>query len=207
MLKTYTITQKTKCGCEPRNPYARYDNLSKWCSKCGGTGEIVKEISLLDALVDLGVTNKHPALKIKKIRPDIDQDIPYPKYAHIKDSGIDLHASIDHPKHLLPGEYAIIPTGISIEMTDGYEAQIRPKSGLSFNNGVVGVLGTVDNGYTGELMCMLVNITKHSCYTICRGNKIAQMVIARVWHPTIQIEHGELSKTERGAGGFGSTGK
>lgn len=131
---------------------------------------------------------------------------PLPEYATQYSAGLDLRANIDSPIELKPLERLLIPTGLFIELHKGYEAQIRPRSGLAFKNGitVLNSPGTIDADYRGELKVLLINLSNTS-FIINDGERIAQMVIAKheqiIWEPVIQLE-----KSDRGAGGFGSTG-
>ena len=121
-------------------------------------------------------------------------------------AGCDLEAAVDAPMTLAPGERALVPTGLSIALPPGYEAQIRPRSGLAYKNGVT-VLnspGTIDADYRGEIKILLINLGQTS-FTIERGMRIAQMVIARHEQATWEACD-TLPETARGAGGFGSTG-
>lgn len=130
-----------------------------------------------------------------------------PAYATIASAGMDLHANIDEPLILGSLERSLVPTGIFIELPVGYEAQIRPRSGLATKHGitVINTPGTVDADFRGELRVSLVNLSKEP-FTIEPGERIAQMVIAK--HEHVEWEPVEvLSETERGAGGWGSTGK
>lgn len=141
-------------------------------------------------------------LKIKKTRPDAI--IPTRKKPG--DSGLDLHAMIDNGyEWILPGERLRIMTGIAIELPEGHEAHVRSRSGLT-SEGIVacGGLGTVDNGYRGEIGVTLFN---HSFdrFRVRHGDRVAQLVICPVALPEV-VEVEELSETERGADGFGSTG-
>ena len=130
-----------------------------------------------------------------------------PFYATEKSAGMDLKANITEPIVLRPLERAMIPTGIFIALPDGTEAQIRPRSGLAAKHGisVLNSPGTIDADYRGEIKVILVNLSNEP-FTIESGERIAQMIVARYeqieWQP---VE--ELGATERGAGGFGSTGK
>ncbi len=131
---------------------------------------------------------------------------PLPAYETIASAGLDLRASLDQPVTLNSLERKLIPTGLFIELPVGYEAQVRPRSGMSFKYGI-GVLnapGTIDADYRGEIKVILVNLSKDP-YTINDGERIAQMVIAQ--HEQAEwIEVETLNPSERGAGGFGSTG-
>lgn len=130
-----------------------------------------------------------------------------PEYATPLSAGMDLKANISEPFKLCPGERAIIPTGLFIELPEGYEAQVRPRSGLAAKYGVT-VLnspGTIDADYRGEIGVILVNLSKND-FIIQPGERIAQMVVAR--YERVEWEEvRELGSTEREQGGFGSTGK
>ena len=130
-----------------------------------------------------------------------------PSYATYASAGMDLKANLNSPIVLKTLERTLVPTGLFVELPVGYEAQIRPRSGLAFKNGVT-VLnspGTIDADYRGEAKVILVNLSKDE-FTIQDGERIAQMVIAK--HEQAEwIEVEELLETERGTGGFGSTGK
>ena len=130
-----------------------------------------------------------------------------PQYSTPLSAGMDLRANIDEPITLGPLERRLIPTGLFIALPEGYEAQIRPRSGLAFKNGitVLNTPGTIDADYRGEIGVILVNLSNQP-FTINDGDRICQMVIAR--HETAQfIEVETLDSTERGEGGFCHTGK
>lgn len=133
-------------------------------------------------------------------------DLPLPSYATEHAAGVDLPAAVEQPLELTPGDWAAVPTGLSIALPSGLEAQVRPRSGLAFRHAVT-VLnspGTIDADYRGEIKVLLINLGKES-FTITRGQRIAQMVIAR--HCQAQwMESDSLETTSRGSGGFGSTG-
>ena len=132
---------------------------------------------------------------------------PCPAYATPLSAGVDLKANLEAPMVLHPLERALIPTGLFIALPAGYEAQVRPRSGLAIKHGitVLNTPGTVDADYRGELKCILVNLSNEP-FTIEPGERIAQMVIAR--HEQVEWEPVDaLDETERGAGGFGSTGR
>jgi dUTP pyrophosphatase len=133
-------------------------------------------------------------------------DLPLPKYATAESAGLDLVAACDQDLSLLPGERAAIACGISIALPKGFEAQLRPRSGLALKHGitVLNTPGTIDSDYRGEIKAILVNLGKEA-FRVERGMKIAQLVIARHEHVTL-TEVGSLPETERGEGGFGSTG-
>jgi dUTP pyrophosphatase len=146
------------------------------------------------------------SVEIEVVRLAHGRDLQLPDYATASAAGADLLAAIDHDIELAPLERRIVPTGISIALPAGFEAQIRPRSGLAAKHGVTvaNAPGTVDADYRGEVGVILINLGKEP-FLITRGMRIAQMVIARharaVWR-----EVSELDRTARGAGGFGSTG-
>jgi dUTP pyrophosphatase len=129
-----------------------------------------------------------------------------PQYATAYSAGLDLEAAVDAPLTLKPGERTLVPTGLAIALPEGYEAQIRPRSGLAAKNGVT-VLnspGTIDADYRGEIKVILANLGTEA-FTVERGMRIAQMVIAAYTRAQWNVVE-TLDATERGAGGFGSTG-
>ncbi|MFD1135301.1 dUTP diphosphatase [Paenibacillus urinalis] len=135
------------------------------------------------------------------------EDIPLPMQMSELAAGFDLYAAVDSETVLKPGERALIPTGFAMAIPAGYEAQIRPRSGLAFKHGItcLNTPGTIDADYRGEVKVLLINLGNEP-FTIARGERIAQMVIQAV--PQVIIaEVSELSETVRGAGGFGHTGK
>ncbi|NLY25810.1 MAG: dUTP diphosphatase [Bacteroidales bacterium] len=132
---------------------------------------------------------------------------PLPEYATAYAAGMDLRANVDQPVVLKPLERSLVPTGIYIQLPEGYEAQIRPRSGLAIKHGIsiVNAPGTIDADYRGEIRVILVNLSKES-FTINDGERICQMVIAQ--HAHVQWERVDvLEETERGTGGFGHTGQ
>lgn len=136
------------------------------------------------------------------------QDLPLPSYQSPLAAGLDLMAAVpaDAPLTIAPGARALIPTGIAIALPQGYEAQVRPRSGLAVRHGltVLNAPGTVDADYRGEVQVLLVNHGTESV-AITRGMRIAQLVLAAVEHAQLR-EVASLTKTQRGSGGFGSTG-
>jgi dUTP pyrophosphatase len=130
-----------------------------------------------------------------------------PQYETIMSAGMDLRACLDVPVALLPMERAMIPTGLFIELPEGYEAQVRPRSGLAAKYGitVLNSPGTIDADYRGEIKIILINFSGER-FTINDGDRIAQMIIAR-HERAAWIEVAQLNETKRGAGGFGHTGK
>ena len=145
-------------------------------------------------------------IMIKFQRLDHASDLALPSYATEGAVGIDIAAAIDKPRCLQPGAIMAIPTGFAIELPTGYEAQIRPRSGLALKHGVTiaNAPGTIDSDYRGEIAVILINNGNRG-FTITRGMRIAQMVFAAVTTAT-PIEVDDLDDTERAAGGFGSTG-
>ncbi len=135
-------------------------------------------------------------------------DLQLPAYETHLAAGSDLRAAVPEaePMVLAPGERALVPTGLAMALPAGYEAQIRPRSGLAYKHGlsVVNAPGTIDADYRGEVKVLLINHGDKD-FTINRGERICQMVIAPITQPAFIIVD-ELSATERGAGGFGSTG-
>lgn len=130
-----------------------------------------------------------------------------PEYKTEGAAGMDLCAAISEPITLKPLERFLVPTGLKIELEHGYEAQIRPRSGLSIKHGIslINCVGTIDEDYRGEVCVGIVNLSNEE-YTIQPDERIAQMIIARVEQAKIEVVT-ELSETVRGEGGFGSTGK
>ncbi len=144
-------------------------------------------------------------IRISRVNATV-KDIPLPTYATRGSSGMDIHAAIDGELRITPGETALIPSGFQIEIPPGYEAQVRPRSGLAIKHGV-GILnapGTIDSDYRGEVKIVLINFGKQE-FVVRRGDRIAQLVIA----PVARAEWEEvprIKETSRGAGGFGHTG-
>jgi dUTP pyrophosphatase len=132
---------------------------------------------------------------------------PLPQYETASSAGMDLRADLLSPVILQPMERTLIPTGLYMELPEGYEAQVRPRSGLAIKHGI-GVLnspGTIDADYRGEIKVILINLSNEA-FTVNNGDRIAQMVIAS--HVQAELEQVEvLTETERGVGGFGHTGK
>jgi dUTP pyrophosphatase len=130
-----------------------------------------------------------------------------PSYSTVFSAGMDLRANLDEPRILKPGERDLVPTGLYIELPRGYEAQIRPRSGLAIKKGitVLNTPGTIDSDYRGEIGIIMINLSDKD-FVINDGERICQMIIAR--HETIEWEETDsLNHTERGKGGFGHTGQ
>ena len=141
----------------------------------------------------------------QKVKIVAAEGVQIPQYATPGSAGMDLHAFIKAPVYLHPNETILIPTGLKIQLPEGYEAQIRPRSGLALKHGVFAILGTIDSDYRGRVRVIMTNNSKQT-YLVNPGERIAQMVINKV----AQIEWDQvevLDETERGEGGFGHTGK
>jgi dUTP pyrophosphatase len=139
-------------------------------------------------------------VRIKKLHPDAI----LPTYAHgsLEDAGLDLRAL--ERTVLTPGTAQSVSTGLAIELPPGYEAQIRPRSGIASTHSITVNLGTIDPGYRGEIRVVMFNLGDAE-YPIEQGDRIAQLVVAH--YETVQWEEGELGDSERGSGGFGSSGR
>jgi dUTP pyrophosphatase len=147
------------------------------------------------------------ALRVRIARLRGAQDLPLPARATRGAAGFDLHAAVEAAVVLAPRERALIPTGFAIAVPEGYEAQVRPRSGLALKHGIVlpNAPGTIDSDYRGEVKIIVCN-TGEKAFTIERGDRIAQLVIA----PVVRAEWDEvasLDPTERGEGGFGHSGR
>lgn len=133
--------------------------------------------------------------------------MPLPKYETTGSAGMDLRANLKAEITLKPLERALIPTGLFIELPHGYEAQVRPRSGMSIKHGItmINCVGTIDSDYRGEIKVPVVNLSNES-YTLKHGERVAQMVLAK--YETAVLESVDvINETDRGVGGFGSTGK
>ena len=151
--------------------------------------------------------NDSPVIKILRLRPETDADIPLPRYMTAQSAGMDVCAAIEQELVLEKGARALIPTGFAIALPTGYEAQIRPRSGLAVKHGIglINSPGTIDADYRGEIKIAVINLGPQS-YTVKRGDRIAQMVIKKVYIAQLDVVD-ELDETERNSGGFGHTGK
>jgi len=134
------------------------------------------------------------------------EDIPLPRYMSEAASGMDVHAAVDEPVRLKPGDIKLIPTGLFFSIPKGYEIQVRPRSGLALKHGltIVNAPGTIDSDYRGEVGIILANIGKEE-FVIERGMRIAQLVVQPVVRAEIELTD-DLDETDRSDGGFGSTG-
>ena len=151
---------------------------------------------ILDKIVKEGFSR---TVNIKVVKDT--EDAILPTYAHFGDAGADLYANEEID--IQPNEVKIVPTGLRVEIPDGYEMQVRPRSGMSTKTPILGILGTVDSGYRGPLGVMLYNHGTE-VYHIQKNDRIAQAIIAPTYHGNFLISD-LLSETERGEGGFGST--
>lgn len=145
-------------------------------------------------------------MKIGIVRLPHARDLPLPQYATTGSAGMDLSAAVERDLVIEPGQRAMVPTGIAIELPEGFEAQVRPRSGLAVKNGitVLNTPGTVDSDYRGEINVVLINLGD-TPFVVTRGMRIAQMIIAR-HERAVLVESETLSETVRGASGHGSTG-
>lgn len=144
-------------------------------------------------------------MKLRVLRTANGADLPLPSYATAGSAGLDLRAAASFT--LKPGERALVPTGLAIALPEGYEAQVRPRSGLAVKHGitVLNAPGTIDADYRGEIQVPLINHGQAD-FAVARGERIAQMIIARVEQVEL-VEVDALDETARGTGGFGSSGR
>ena len=150
--------------------------------------------------------NNRLEVRFHRLRPRKDADIPLPRYMSGGASGMDISIAIDQPVVLAPGEFGLLPTGLAMALPSGYEAQIRPRSGLAIRHGI-GIInspGTIDSDYRGEVKIAVINFSR-SPYTFHRGDRVAQLVIARTCQVRVQLVE-DLEETGRSDGGFGHTG-
>ncbi|MEC8698692.1 MAG: dUTP diphosphatase [Pseudomonadota bacterium] len=146
------------------------------------------------------------SVKVDVVQLPHAADLPLPEYATVQSAAVDLLAAVTEDVVLAPGARTLIPTGLAIALPDGYEAQVRPRSGLALKNGItlLNTPGTIDADYRGEIGIILTNLGEED-FTVERGMRIAQMLIAPVTRLTWNAVS-SLDKSERGSGGFGSTG-
>ena len=135
----------------------------------------------------------------------LDKELPLPNYKHFGDAGMDICSSETYA--LQPGEHRLFKTGVHMAIPEGYEVQVRPRSGLAYKHGIsiVNAPGTIDHGYRGEFGVILINLGKEP-YEVKRGERVAQLVFNKFESVNL-IEVDDLDETERGEGGFGSTGR
>ena len=147
-----------------------------------------------------------PTIKFLRLRQESDADISLPRYMTPHAAGMDICAAIETDLVLEKGAIALIPTGFAIALPQGFESQIRPRSGLAVKHGI-GIInspGTIDADYRGEIKIALINLGEKD-YTIRRGDRIAQMVVKKVYQARLEIVE-QLDETDRNTGGFGHTG-
>ncbi len=147
----------------------------------------------------------HPVVQIQRLPHGSGIDLPF--YATTHAAGADIRAAVEADISIPPGEHKLIPTGFAMALPDEFEAQVRPRSGLALKHGVtvLNTPGTIDADYRGEVGVILINHGKEP-FTVQRGDRIAQMIIAPFVQARFEIAE-SLSETDRGAGGFGSSGK
>ena len=140
------------------------------------------------------------------LTPEETLDLPLPDYESVQAAGMDVAAAVAAPVTLMPGEIKLLPSGFAVAIPDGYEVQVRPRSGLAVKHGitVINAPGTIDADYRGEVKVGLINLGNKQ-FTVNRGDRIAQLVLAPVCQAELQVVE-DLDDSARGAGGFGSTG-
>jgi dUTP pyrophosphatase len=149
--------------------------------------------------------SEHIKVRVSRTNPD-NTELPLPSYATEGSAGMDLYAAVETDLVLQPGETVLVPTGYSIQLPEGYEAQVRPRSGLAIKHhiGILNSPGTIDSDYRGEVKVILTNFSKVP-FVVRRGDRIAQMVVQR--YTRVEWEEVKLlDETARGGGGFGHTG-
>ena len=147
-----------------------------------------------------------PSISFLRLDPEKNQDIPLPRYMTAQSAGMDICAALEDDLVLAPGRIFLVPTAFAMALPEGFEAQIRPRSGLAvkYGIGIINAPGTIDADYRGEVKVGLINLGS-AAFTICRGDRIAQLVVAPVCQATLELVD-DLDDTARGEGGFGHTG-
>ena len=148
-----------------------------------------------------------PVIKFLRLRKESDADIPLPRYMTPKAAGMDICATVEKDLVLEKGAVSLIPTGFAVAIPEGFEIQIRPRSGLAVKHGI-GIInspGTIDADYRGEVKIAVINLGRKT-YSVKRGDRIAQMVIKRVYQARLKVVE-KLDETDRNSGGFGHTGR
>ena len=147
------------------------------------------------------------SIPITRLRGDTDHDLPLPRYMSHGAAGMDLFAAVDADLTVQPQEAVLVPTGLAVAIPEGFEGQVRARSGLAVAHGlaVINAPGTIDSDYRGEIKVALINLGKKP-FTIRRGDRIAQMIINRVYRVQWDLKE-SLAATERNEGGFGHTGR
>jgi dUTP pyrophosphatase len=150
--------------------------------------------------------DNNPTIRFLRLKPERDADIPLPRYMTPLSAGMDVCASIENDLDLEHGDIALIPTGLAVAIPPGFEIEVRPRSGLASKHGIslINSPGTIDADYRGEIMIAVINLGKKT-YTFRRGDRIAQMLVKRVYQAGIEVVK-ELDETSRSKGGFGHTG-
>jgi len=148
-----------------------------------------------------------PVIKFLRLRPESDSDIPLPRYMTPKAAGMDICAAVEKDLVLEKGAVALIPTGFAVAIPEGFEIQIRPRSGLAINHSlaIINSPGTIDADYRGEIKIGMINLSDRK-YTFHRGDRIAQMVVKKVYQAKLEVVE-QLDETHRNTGGFGHTGR
>jgi dUTP diphosphatase len=148
-----------------------------------------------------------PVIEFLRLRPDADADIPLPRYMTPKAAGMDICAAVEKDLMLEKGAVALVPTGFAVAIPEGFEIQIRPRSGLAVNHGIglINSPGTIDADYRGEIKIAMINLGAKK-YAVKRGDRIAQMVVKRVYQARLKVVE-QLDETRRNSGGFGHTGR
>jgi len=151
--------------------------------------------------------NRTPAIDFLRLAPEKNQDIPLPRYMTAQSAGMDICAALEDDLELSPGQIYLVPTGFAMALPDGFEAQIRPRSGLAVKHGIsiINAPGTIDADYRGEVKIALINLGSEPV-TLKRGDRIAQMVIQQVCRARVHVVE-QLADTDRSSGGFGHTGR
>jgi dUTP pyrophosphatase len=152
------------------------------------------------------MTETSISIKIRRLRPQQDVDIPLPQYMTPQSAGMDISAAIDNPCTIDPGEIVMVPTGFAMAIPAGFEVQIRPRSGLAarYGIGLINSPGTIDADYRGEVMIPLVNLSQKP-FKLNRGDRVAQMIVQKVYQAKFDLME-TLDETDRNTGGFGHTG-
>lgn len=145
-------------------------------------------------------------IRFSRLRPETDADIPLPRYMTLHSAGMDICAAVSEPVRLAPGDIALIPTGFAMALPEGYEAQIRPRSGLAVKHGIglINSPGTIDADYRGEVKIPLINHGRQP-FTVNRKDRIAQMIISKISRAECVVVE-TLESSTRNDGGFGHTG-
>ncbi|MFP4475560.1 MAG: dUTP diphosphatase [Desulfatibacillaceae bacterium] len=149
----------------------------------------------------------NPTIRVKRLFPGRDADIPLPRYMTPHSAGMDVCAAVEQDIVLEPGDIVLIPTGLAMAIPPGFEVQVRPRSGLAVKHGIslANSPGTIDADYRGEVSIALVNLGGKP-YTVHRGDRVAQLIVGRAYTARV-VETDDIDDTPRGHGGFGHTGR